>query len=55
MGSTDGYDAVIAGGSIAGCTAAILLGRAGARVAVVERQRRPDAYKALCGHFILQT
>lgn len=47
------YDVVISGGSVAGCTAAIGFGRAGLRVAVLERQRRPDAYKAMCGHFLL--
>ena len=30
------YDAVIVGGSLAGCTTAILLGREGLRVALVE-------------------
>jgi len=46
------YDAVVVGASIAGCTAATLLGRAGARVALVEA--RPDlaAYKTICTHFI---
>lgn len=49
----DRYDAVIVGASIAGCTTAIQLGRAGLRIALVDRVRRPDAYKALCGHWIL--
>src|SRR3954449_8990405 len=46
------YDAVVVGGSIGGCTAATLLARQGARVAVVERHADPDFYKALCTHFI---
>jgi len=48
-----GYDAIVVGASIAGCTTAIMFGRAGLRVALVERSRRFDAYKALCGHWIL--
>jgi 2-polyprenyl-6-methoxyphenol hydroxylase-like FAD-dependent oxidoreductase len=56
-GSTNGtrpsdYDAVIVGGSLAGCTTAILLGRAGQRVAVVEKQPDPEAFKRMCSHFI---
>jgi 2-polyprenyl-6-methoxyphenol hydroxylase-like FAD-dependent oxidoreductase len=46
------YDAVIVGGSLAGCTAATLLGRAGARVALVEKQPDPKAFKRICSHFI---
>lgn len=46
------YDAVIVGGSLAGCAAAILLGRAGARVAVVEQRPDPAAFKRTCSHFI---
>jgi 2-polyprenyl-6-methoxyphenol hydroxylase-like FAD-dependent oxidoreductase len=46
------YDAVIVGGSLAGCTAATMLGRAGARVAVVERSPDPAAFKRMCSHFI---
>ena len=46
------YDVAVVGASIAGCTVATLLGRAGARVALLER--RPDAasYKTMCTHFI---
>src|SRR5829696_7154504 len=56
-GSTNGtkssdYDAVIVGGSLAGNTRAMLLGRAGLRVALVERQPGPDAFKRVCSHFI---
>ena len=46
------YDAVIVGGSLAGCSTAILLGRAGARVAVVEKQPDPNSFKRVCSHFI---
>src|ERR1700733_10852306 len=46
------YDAVIVGGSLAGCAAATLLGRAGARVAVLEKSPDPAAYKRICSHFI---
>jgi 2-polyprenyl-6-methoxyphenol hydroxylase-like FAD-dependent oxidoreductase len=46
------YDVVIVGASLAGCTAATLLGRSGARVALLERSRDIDAYKMLCTHFI---
>jgi flavin-dependent dehydrogenase len=46
------YDAVIVGGSLAGCTAATMLGRAGARVAVVEKSPDPAAFKRICSHFI---
>lgn len=46
------YDAVVVGASLAGCAAAIQLGRAGQRVAVVEKQPDPNAYKRVCSHFI---
>jgi menaquinone-9 beta-reductase len=46
-------DVVIVGASVAGCTAALLYGRAGLRVTVVEKQRDATAFKALCGHFVL--
>lgn len=46
------YDAVIVGASLAGCASAILLGRAGLRVALVEKQPDPQAFKRVCGHFI---
>jgi 2-polyprenyl-6-methoxyphenol hydroxylase-like FAD-dependent oxidoreductase len=50
--SPNRYDAVVVGGSLAGCTAAILLGREGLRVAVVEKQPDPAAFKRICSHFI---
>jgi menaquinone-9 beta-reductase len=52
IGDRPAYDAVVVGGSLAGCAAAIQLGRAGLRVAVVEKQPDPDAYKRMCSHFI---
>jgi 2-polyprenyl-6-methoxyphenol hydroxylase-like FAD-dependent oxidoreductase len=47
------YDVAIVGGSVAGSSAAIHYGRAGLRVALIERSRSMEAYKALCGHYIL--
>ncbi|MCP2248513.1 FAD-dependent oxidoreductase [Lentzea aerocolonigenes] len=47
------YDVIIVGASIAGCTAATAYGRAGLRVALLERHHNPQAHKTLCGHFIL--
>jgi menaquinone-9 beta-reductase len=44
------FDVIIAGASIAGCTAATLLGRQGARVALIESHSDPDAYKVMCTH-----
>lgn len=46
------YDVAVVGASIAGCTAATLFAREGASVALIERHSEPDAYKALCTHFI---
>ncbi len=46
------YDAVIVGGSLAGCAAATLLAHEGARVAVLEKQPDPAAFKRICSHFI---
>ena len=46
------FDAVVVGASIAGCTAATLLGRAGSRVALVDKHAGGDSYKRLCGHYI---
>ena len=47
------YDAVVVGGSVAGCTVATFLGRQGARVALLERSPKEDAYKVICTHAIL--
>jgi flavin-dependent dehydrogenase len=52
MPSQSQYDVAIVGASIAGCAAAIFFGRAGARVALIERDRDPAGYKKLCTHFI---
>jgi flavin-dependent dehydrogenase len=46
------YDVAIAGASLSGCTAAILLGRAGARVALIEKRPDPKAFKRICSHSI---
>jgi 2-polyprenyl-6-methoxyphenol hydroxylase-like FAD-dependent oxidoreductase len=46
------YDVAIVGGSLAGCAAATLYGRAGLRVAVIEKNPDPRAYKTICTHFI---
>jgi menaquinone-9 beta-reductase len=46
------FDVAIVGASLSGCTAAILLSRAGARVALIERNPDPQAYKRICSHFI---
>ncbi len=48
----DEYDAVVVGASVAGCTAATFLGRQGARVALLERSPKEDAYKVICTHAI---
>jgi flavin-dependent dehydrogenase len=46
------FDAVVVGASIAGCSAARLFALAGARVALVERNPDPDAFKVVCTHSI---
>jgi 2-polyprenyl-6-methoxyphenol hydroxylase-like FAD-dependent oxidoreductase len=46
------YDAVIVGASLAGCATAILMGRGGARVALVEKRPESAAFKRICSHFI---
>lgn len=45
-------DVAIVGASLAGCATAILLGRAGLRVALIDKHADQAAYKRLCGHFI---
>jgi 2-polyprenyl-6-methoxyphenol hydroxylase-like FAD-dependent oxidoreductase len=52
IGDGPAYDAVIVGGSLAGCATAIQLGRAGLRVALIEKQPDPQAFKRVCSHFI---
>jgi flavin-dependent dehydrogenase len=51
-GRTDDYDVAVVGASIAGCTTAIMLARAGARVALLEKSPDPAAYKRICTHYI---
>lgn len=46
------FDAVIVGASLAGCATAIGLGRAGLRVALIEKRPDPAAFKRTCSHFI---
>jgi 2-polyprenyl-6-methoxyphenol hydroxylase-like FAD-dependent oxidoreductase len=48
----DGHDVVIVGASLAGCAAAIMLGRAGARVALVDQRAEPSAFKRICSHYV---
>ncbi len=50
--TTEDFDAVIVGASLAGCATAIMLGRAGARVALVEQRPDAGAYKKVCSHYI---
>jgi menaquinone-9 beta-reductase len=50
--SSSTYDVVIAGASIAGCSAAIFFARRGLKVALLERRSSLDAYKKVCTHFI---
>ncbi len=45
-------DAVVVGTGPAGCTAAILLGRAGLTVALLEAHKDPGHFKRLCTHSI---
>jgi 2-polyprenyl-6-methoxyphenol hydroxylase-like FAD-dependent oxidoreductase len=45
-------DVVVVGSGPAGCTTAILLGRAGLTVALLEAHRDPSHYKRLCTHSI---
>jgi flavin-dependent dehydrogenase len=47
-----GFDVAVVGASIAGCTAATLFARAGARVALIESHADLDAYKHACTHMI---
>jgi 2-polyprenyl-6-methoxyphenol hydroxylase-like FAD-dependent oxidoreductase len=46
------WDVVVVGASLAGCSTAIVLARAGLRVALVDRRPDPAAFKRVCGHFI---
>lgn len=46
------YDVAVVGASVAGCTVAVLLARAGLRVALIERRQELEAYRKLCTHHI---
>lgn len=46
------HDVAVVGASVGGATVATLLGRAGLRVALLEKHRRLDAHKVLCTHTI---
>jgi 2-polyprenyl-6-methoxyphenol hydroxylase-like FAD-dependent oxidoreductase len=46
------YDVAVVGASIAGCTAATLLAREGARVALIESHSDPMSFKRMCTHAI---
>jgi 2-polyprenyl-6-methoxyphenol hydroxylase-like FAD-dependent oxidoreductase len=46
------FDVAVVGASLAGCTTATLLGRAGLHVALIDKHSGADAYKRLCGHYI---
>jgi 2-polyprenyl-6-methoxyphenol hydroxylase-like FAD-dependent oxidoreductase len=46
------YDVAVVGASLAGCTTAMLLARAGARVALIEQRPDPGAFKRICTHYI---
>jgi menaquinone-9 beta-reductase len=48
----DEYDVAIVGASIAGCATATMLGRQGAKVALIESHGDPSAFKSLCTHVI---
>jgi len=46
------YAVAVVGGSIAGCTTAILFAKRGLRVGLLESNPDPSAYKRICTHFI---
>lgn len=48
----DKHDVIVVGASLAGCTSAILMARAGARVLLLEQRPAIDAWKVVCGHLI---
>jgi 2-polyprenyl-6-methoxyphenol hydroxylase-like FAD-dependent oxidoreductase len=51
-GTAPDYDAAIVGASLAGATTAIMLARAGARVALIEQRPDASAFKRICSHYI---
>lgn len=46
------YDVLIVGASIAGCTAATLFAKQGAKVALVDRKKDLNSYKRVCTHYL---
>ncbi len=52
VGAPGAYDVAIVGASLAGCATAISLGRAGLKVALLEKRPDPDAFKRICSHYI---
>ncbi len=52
MAARADFDVAIVGASLSGCTAAIMLSRVGARVALIEKSPDHASYKRLCSHFI---
>lgn len=48
----DRYDVAIVGAGLAGASVAIMLGRCGARVALIEQRPDVDAFKKICSHYI---
>ena len=50
--AASGFDVVVVGASIAGCTTATLYARQGLKVALVDRETSTDYYKKICNHFI---
>jgi flavin-dependent dehydrogenase len=46
------YDVAVVGASLAGCATAILLARAGAHVALIEKSPDANAFKRICTHYI---
>jgi 2-polyprenyl-6-methoxyphenol hydroxylase-like FAD-dependent oxidoreductase len=53
MARASRFDVAVVGASVAGCATARLFAQAGLRVALVERQPDPLAYKVACTHAIL--
>ncbi|HWY90011.1 MAG TPA: NAD(P)/FAD-dependent oxidoreductase [Solirubrobacteraceae bacterium] len=51
-GTVADYDVAIVGASLAGAGTAIMLARAGARVALIEQRPDANAFKRVCSHYI---
>jgi len=52
MSDSQSYDVIIAGASVAGCTAALHYARAGLSVALLDKQPSIDDHKVICTHFL---